>query len=123
MSAKILTATMLFGSSLKIRKSGLIDNMTIEEFMLTLENSRPPEKLSPYLKALWYDAKDDWKNSHETAQEIQNRNGAWIHAYLHRKEGDLSNAYYWYLQAGKQMPEDTFEEEWKNILNELINTS
>lgn len=66
--------------------------MTIEEFKSTLNNSHPPEALPPLLEALWYDAKGNWHRAHEIAQEIAGKEGAWVHAYLHRKEGDLSNA-------------------------------
>jgi hypothetical protein len=94
--------------------------MTIEEFKSSLKNNEPPDGLTPLLKALWYDANGDWKNAHETAQEISTYDGSWVHAYLHRKEGDLSNASYWYLRAGRIMPDMSLEIEWEKILTELL---
>jgi hypothetical protein len=95
--------------------------MTAEEFKSSLSKNTPPENTSNLLLSLWYDAKGDWNKAHETAQEIAGKDGAWIHAYLHRKEGDLSNASYWYSRAGKKIPSSTLEEEWQEILNGLIN--
>ncbi len=95
--------------------------MTIAEFKSSLENNEPPESLNPLLKALWFDAKGDWKRAHETAQNIYTKEGSLIHAYLHRKEGDLSNASYWYSRAGRTMPDISLQKETEYILNELVN--
>jgi hypothetical protein len=97
--------------------------MTAAEFNLSIKNPAPPENISPLLKSLWYDAKGDWEKAHETAQDIDSKEGSWIHAYLHRKEGDLSNASYWYSRAGRIMPSVTHKEEWEIILAELIETN
>ena len=68
--------------------------MTLAQFKDSLTNSSPPE-VSPLLQAMWYDGNGNWNKAHDIAQEIHSREGSWIHAYLHRKEGDLSNAQYW----------------------------
>ena len=78
--------------------------MTIEEFKKSLSESAPPKGMNAYLVSLWYDGKKDWEKSHEIAQDISDETGSWIHAYLHRKEGDLSNAGYWYRRARKPTP-------------------
>jgi len=89
--------------------------MTLEEFKLSLSSNKPPEPVSDYLKALWYDAKDDWEKSHNIIQDLNTKTGSWIHAYLHRKEGDIANADYWYSRAGKQRPSFSLEKEWEEI--------
>ena len=94
--------------------------MKFEEFQKSLEASSPPGKLSGYLQSLWYDEKGDWNRSHEIIQDIEDQTAAWIHAYLHRKEGDIGNADYWYRRAGKSRPDKTLEEEWKNIVEALL---
>ncbi|HEY3250469.1 MAG TPA: hypothetical protein VGK25_05070 [Ignavibacteria bacterium] len=94
--------------------------MTIEDFKKLLEKNTPPENINPLLLSLWYDAKGNWKLAHETAQEIASNDGSWIHAYLHRKEGDKSNASYWYSRAGKKMPSYSLDKEWEEILSDLI---
>ena len=82
--------------------------------------SSPPANLSAYLQSLWYDAKGDWNRSHEIIQDIEDKTAAWIHAYLHRKEGDIGNADYWYRRADKSRPDNTLKEEWKNIVEALL---
>ena len=67
------------------------------------------------LAALWWDARGDWTRAHEAAQADEGAEAAWVHAYLHRKEGDLANADYWYRRAGKQRPSVTLAEEWAAI--------
>jgi len=93
--------------------------MTINEFRATLEQPSPP-KLSPALVALWYDAKGDWDAAHNTAQGVEDDTGAWVHAYLHRKEGDDGNAAYWYRRAGKPIARDALTVEWERIATELL---
>ena len=94
--------------------------MTLEEFRSSLKNSTPPEGLKPLLKALWYDGKNDWEMAHNIAQDINSNDGSWIHAYLHRKEGDLGNASYWYSRAGRKMPEDSLQSEWESIVSAML---
>ena len=94
-------------------------NMTIEQFQQSLSLSSPPSTVSDHLKALWYDAKNDWQQSHNIIQDKEDANAAWVHAYLHRKEGDIGNADYWYRRAGRKRPASTLQEEWKDIVTEL----
>ena len=69
--------------------------MTVEEFRGTLKDATPPALTPPVLIALWHDGRGDWDAAHQVAQEIDDPTGAWVHAYLHRKEGDAANAAYW----------------------------
>lgn len=94
--------------------------MDFEKFKNSLSLASPPLQLSDHLKALWYDAKDDWEQSHNIIQDINDSNAAWIHAYLHRKEGDAGNADYWYNKAGKKRPSVSLQQEWENIVAALI---
>ena len=94
--------------------------MNFKEFTKSLSNSIPWSDSSTYLQSLWYDAKGDWNKAHETIQNIEDKNAAWIHAYLHRKEGDIGNADYWYRRADKKRPVTTLEEEWENIVKTLL---
>jgi hypothetical protein len=90
--------------------------MTFTEFQS--HKTQPP--LSGLLVALWQDAQGDWNKAHELAQDIETTDGAWVHAYLHRKEGDSSNTNYWYRQAGKKIPTQTLKQEWEEIVTELL---
>ena len=90
--------------------------MTLAEFQLTLNKKTPPAGLDQNLLALWYDGNGNWDEAHEIVQETSGFEGDWIHAYLHRKEGDLSNASYWYTRVGKNMPECSLDEEWNQIV-------
>ena len=93
--------------------------MTVDEFRQTLAaDSAPP--LAALLRALWHDAKGDWDEAHRIAQDVSGADAAWVHAYLHRKEGDLSNARYWYRQAGKSEATDALGDEWTSIVAELL---
>ncbi len=94
--------------------------MTFNDFVVSLNQDAPPAGLSPFLQALWYDSKGDWHQAHEIAQEANSPNHCWLHAYLHRKEGDIWNANYWYTRAGKKMPSISLEQEWKGIVQELL---
>ena len=71
---------------------------------------------SPELKALWYDGKGDWKKAHDQVDHLSGKAAARIHAYLHRKEGDLWNADYWYSKAGEKRPNLSLEEEWEGLV-------
>ena len=94
--------------------------MNYDEFIGSLSSDQPPQKIPVVLKALWYDGKNDWEGSHNIAQDIDDKNGSWVHAYLHRKEGDISNAHYWYLRAGKSEPRMTLKEEWESLVRNFI---
>ncbi len=97
-----------------------IYQMNLSSFKDSLANNEPAQDLSVYLKALWYDAKGDWDKAHILIQDVDDRNAAWIHAYLHRKEGDISNAGYWYRRAGKTNSGLALEKEWEEIVTALI---
>jgi len=96
------------------------DQMSVDELRDSLKGATPPKGLDFALTGLWWDAKGDWPKAHESAQQDEGAAGAWVHAYLHRKEGDLSNAAYWYRRAGKAVCRTSFEEEWTAIAYELL---
>src|SRR5438045_6370227 len=93
----------------------LIQCMKLSEFKSSIDSQQPPTGLSPFLLALWNDAKGKWDEAHNIVQEIDHPDGAWIHAYLHRKEGDVSNAKYWYAQDGKKFPSISSTQECEEI--------
>ena len=93
--------------------------MTIDEFVAVCKSEQPPATLAKPLTALYWDARGDWARAHEVAQGITSAEGSVIHAYLHRKEGDLGNARYWYDRAGQSVYGGTLDEEWRAIAAEL----
>ena len=93
--------------------------MTLDEFKATVSAPLPPQ-LSVALQALWHDARGDWDKAHEIANSVDDKSGAWVHAYLHRKEGDLGNAGYWYRRAGQPVASDSLESEWARIVVALM---
>ena len=97
--------------------------MDREKFLGTLKQDAPHRDLSLALTALWWDAKGDWDKAHEHAQQDNGTSGAWVHAYLHRKEGDVSNADYWYSRAGKRRPQAASEVEWQEIVESLLRSA
>lgn len=94
--------------------------MTFEQFNQSLSLKDPPGGISVYLEALWFDAREDWDKAHTIIQDIDDTTASWIHAYLHRKEGDTGNAGYWYHRAGKKMPGISLQEEWRFIVRSLL---
>ncbi|WP_422348227.1 hypothetical protein [Flagellimonas sp.] len=90
--------------------------MDYHDFLQTLVGTNPPKGWSLPLQSLWYDAKGDWEASHDIAQDLHTAMGSWIHAYLHRKEGDEWNAGYWYRQAGRPFPKHSLEEELQELV-------
>lgn len=94
--------------------------MTIDDLRHSLSKPRPPKGLAPALVALWHDARGDWDAAHRVAQDVEDASGAWVHAYLHRKEGDLGNAAYWYQRAGRPVARDGLEDEWTRIAEALV---
>jgi hypothetical protein len=94
--------------------------MGFEEFQSSVAESEPGAELSPALVALWWDAKGDWAKAHEVAQQGESADHAWVHAYLHRKEGDAANAGYWYGRARKLVFKGPLEEEWREIASALL---
>jgi hypothetical protein len=95
-------------------------DMTLEEFYASTTGEDPPDNLSFALLGLWWDAKGNWAKAHESAQQDEGPSGSWVHAYLHRKQGDASNAAYWYSRAGRSPSKDSFEEEWDQISISLL---
>ena len=93
--------------------------MEISFLRNSLKQNDPPQNLPIHLKALWYDAKGNWQKAHNLIQDLNDNTAAWIHAYLHRKEGDMGNADYWYSRAGKKMPQFSLEKEWEQLVNAL----
>ena len=94
--------------------------MDLEGFRATLVGASPPPGLSLALQTLWWDAKGDWHLAHTCAQRDEGLNGSIVHAYLHRKEGDSSNAGYWYRRAGKPASQSSLDEEWLEITESLL---
>ena len=90
------------------------------QFNASLAATTPP--LGHILQALWYDAKGDWAAAHEHAQAQDDLAGAWVHAYLHRKEGDLANAAYWYRRASRPVATGSLQDEWEALLAEFLAT-
>ena len=93
--------------------------MTSADFKSSLSGQAPAPGISPPLAALWWAAKGDWSRAHAIVQDEAGVDAAWVHAYLHRKEGDRGNARYWYSRAGRTMPEVSLEQEWKDIVTVL----
>ena len=91
--------------------------MTLDEFG---QLERCPSELPPALQALWYDKKGDWDKAHQIVQNAGDADSALVHAYLHRKENDLSNARYWYKRSGKPELKADLNQEWKQISSELL---
>lgn len=94
--------------------------MDVAEFCAALDQAEPPAGLSLALQTLWWDAKGDWDRAHECAQKDEGKTGSSVHAYLHRKEGDLSNARYWYNRAGRAPATGTLDAEWQALATELL---
>ena len=94
--------------------------MDLEGFRASLIHDRPPQGLGPALQALWREAKGDWDAAHRLAQGADGCEGAWVHAYLHRVEGNLSNAGYWYRRAGRPRSSAPLVEEWEEIAAALL---
>jgi len=94
--------------------------MTLDEFRQSLSGAAPPAGVSEALKALWHDGRGDWNAAHEVAQDVPDPDGAWVHAYLHRKEGDAGNAAYWYRRAARPVCRDTLDVEWESIVSAFL---
>ena len=90
-------------------------------FNNSVADQSPSEKLPNPLIAFWWQKKGDWDKAHVIVQSDKTKDGAWVHALLHREEGDLGNAAYWYSRANKIMPKETIENEWELIVSELSN--
>jgi hypothetical protein len=93
---------------------------TFEQFSQSLETSTAPAHLSEPLQALWHGKKGDWEKAHQIVQNLSTPEAAWVHAWLHRQEGDNSNAAYWYAQAGKKASSKGLEAEWEHMVRNLL---
>jgi hypothetical protein len=94
--------------------------MDLAQFKATLDEGVPPDGAGKALAALWHAARGDWEAAHRMAQAEKNQAGWWVHAYLHRVEGDLSNADHWYRRAGAKRPDAALQEEWNAIVEALL---
>jgi hypothetical protein len=89
---------------------------TLTEFKASLNTNGPDTGLSVQLISLWYDAKGDWTLAHQQVDHLGDKESAWVHAYLHRKEGDIGNADYWYRKAGHVRPNTSLAQEWEALV-------
>ena len=94
--------------------------ISIETFELSLERNEPPSLAAPMLRAVWYGLHGDWNAAHELAQAQDDADGAWVHAWLHRVEGDSGNADYWYRRARRQPRRDDTRAEGLEIASALV---
>ena len=94
--------------------------MTFDDFKASLEQALPPAGLSGSLQALWWAGKDDWDQAHKLVMGEGGCDASWVHAYLHRVEGDLPNARYWYAQANREPAADALNVEWGAITREML---
>ncbi len=92
----------------------------LAEFNASLTNDGPDTSLSPQLMSLWYDGKGSWPNAHAQVDHLSDIDSAWVHAYLHRKEGEVSNADYWYRRAGRHRPVVSLQEEWTELVEHFL---
>jgi len=94
--------------------------MTPADFKSSTAGDKPPTDLTPPLEALWWAAKGDWDKAHKIVMDQETADAAWVHAYLHRVEGDLPNARYWYAQAKREPASGALETEWAAISAALL---
>jgi hypothetical protein len=121
-SNRMPAASMYTGSASELQEQSphREPQMTLDEFRQSLTATEPPPGLTYALAGLWWDARGDWKRAHESAQRDEGVEGSWVHAYLHRKEGDQSNAAYWYSRAGKPVCRKPLDGEWLSIVEGLL---
>jgi hypothetical protein len=93
-----------------------------QSFIESLALDGPDKQMPLMLKSLWYDAKGDWKTAHDLVDQLTGLEAAWVHAYLHRKEGDIWNADYWYAKAKKTRPNISLEAEWESLVTYFLAT-
>jgi hypothetical protein len=98
----------------------VVKTMAFAQFKSSLSGAEPPRDISFALAALWWAAKNDWERAHKIVMDETGKDCAWVHAYLHRVEGDIENARYWYGQAGRPVSSGTLEAEWETIAAELV---
>ena len=93
---------------------------TLTDFKQSLDQPQPASDLSVQLKSLWYDGKGDWQKAHAQVDQMSDQASAWVHAYLHRKEGDIWNADYWYSRARQKRPDTSLEQEWEQLVQHFL---
>jgi hypothetical protein len=93
---------------------------TLTEFKESLNLEQPANGLPVQLKSLWYDGKGNWQEAHALVDQLPDQQSAWVHAYLHRKEGDTWNADYWYNRARKTRPAISLEKEWEELVSAFL---
>lgn len=94
--------------------------MNLDAFKASVNEDAPPPGLMATLVALWWAKKGNWELAHETAQGVHTKDGSWVHAHLHRVEGDLDNAGYWYGQSGRARSQEPLDQEWDKIATTLL---
>jgi len=97
-----------------------MEKLTLIEFKQSLQEKQPDSEFPVQLKSLWYDGKGDWAGAHAVVDQLNDKASAWVHAYLHRKEGDLWNADYWYSKAGKIRRQLSLEAEWEALVEQFL---
>ncbi|MFT3680464.1 MAG: hypothetical protein QM791_09345 [Ferruginibacter sp.] len=96
--------------------------MNLDLFQQSIKANDLPAGISIYLQALWYDGAGDWHKAHHLVDSLDDKSACWVHAYLHRKEGDLGNADYWYRRAVKKRPDISLLEEWEQLVNSFLSS-
>ena len=91
-------------------------NLTIKNFKNSIQSGELPSGSPSHIQALWHDGRGDWEKAHSLIDHLEDPISSHIHAYLHRKEGDIWNADYWYRKAGKSRPDFNLEKEWEHLL-------
>jgi hypothetical protein len=94
--------------------------MQFETFHQSIKDAMPPEGITVHLLAMWYDGHGNWDKAHSMVDNLEDETACWVHAYLHRKEGDIWNADYWYRKAGKTRPDVSLQKEWEIIVQSLL---
>ena len=89
-------------------------------FHASLVDAAPPADLTDAQRVLWLDRRGEWDAAHDVAQEMPDPDGAWLHAYLHRREGDLPNAGYWYRRAGRPVADGSLDAEWERLVEHFV---
>jgi hypothetical protein len=98
----------------------MVVQMSFAEFKASLDQPNPPAMLTPALRGLWHDGRGDWEQAHRCVQDDASAEGAWVHAYLHRREGDAGNAAYWYARAKRPAAATDLPGEWAEISRALL---
>ena len=97
--------------------------MTLKQFKTSVAQEIPPSSLSVPLAALWWDEKGDWAQAHSLVDSLETKDGMAVHAYLHRKEGQASNADYWYQRAGRDFFRPDLSDEWETLVTGLLSSA